>query len=82
MQGVIGYLVIMIGSVLSMFNVIDVTRGAGLPALVPGGLFELVLPIWLFARGFRAQSIDSPIGGARRASTPTQLVSTSSARRP
>jgi hypothetical protein len=29
-----------------------VTQGAGLLAVVPGGLFELILPIWLLAKGF------------------------------
>jgi hypothetical protein len=32
--------------------VVDVTQGAGLLAVVPGGLFELILPIWLLAKGF------------------------------
>jgi hypothetical protein len=40
-----------------MFNVIDVTHGAGMLALVPGGLFELVLPIWLFTKGFTRQQV-------------------------
>ena len=35
-----------------MFGVVDVTQGIGLVALVPGGVFELVLPIWLFVKGF------------------------------
>jgi len=29
-----------------------VTQGAGLIAIAPGGLFELILPIWLLAKGF------------------------------
>ncbi|MCU1626806.1 MAG: hypothetical protein JWP64_1755, partial [Pseudonocardia sp.] len=32
--------------------IVDVTQGVGLLALVPGGLFELILPIWLLAKGF------------------------------
>jgi hypothetical protein len=32
----------------------DVTKGAGLVASVPGGVFELALPIWLLAKGFNA----------------------------
>lgn len=28
------------------------TQGVGLLALVPGGLFELILPLWLIVRGF------------------------------
>jgi hypothetical protein len=59
MLGLIGYPIFLVGSTLAMFNVIDITRGAGMLALVPGGLFELVLPIWLFAKGFTSQ----PVGG-------------------
>ena len=53
MLGLIGYPVFLVGTVLAMFNLIHVTHGAGMLALVPGGLFELILPIWLFAKGFR-----------------------------
>ena len=35
-----------------MFNVTSVTHGVGQVALVPGGLFELILPIWLIVKGF------------------------------
>ncbi|HWH12119.1 MAG TPA: hypothetical protein VG165_13400 [Solirubrobacteraceae bacterium] len=42
----------MVGTVLAMFNLIHVTHVAGTLALVPGGLFELILPIWLVAKGF------------------------------
>jgi len=31
-----------------------VTKGAGLIAIAPGGLFELILPIWLLAKGFNS----------------------------
>jgi hypothetical protein len=50
--GAIGYPVLLVGTVLAMFDVTDVTEGAGLLALLPGGLFELILPIWLIAKGF------------------------------
>jgi hypothetical protein len=50
--GLIGYPVLLVGSVLAMFGVTDVTQGGGLLAIAPGGLFELILPIWLLARGF------------------------------
>ncbi len=42
----IGYPVFLVGTVLAMFNLIHVTHGAGMLALVPGGLFALILPIW------------------------------------
>jgi hypothetical protein len=31
---------------------VGLAQGVGLIALVPGGLFELILPIWLIAKGF------------------------------
>jgi hypothetical protein len=52
MLGLIGYPVFLVGTVLAMFNLIHVTHGAGMLALVPGGLFELILPIWPVAKGF------------------------------
>jgi hypothetical protein len=52
MLGLIGYPIFLVGTVLAMFNVVDVTHGAGMLTLVPGGLFELLLPIWLFTSGF------------------------------
>jgi hypothetical protein len=56
--GLIGYPVFLVGSILAMFNLIDVTHGAGMLALVPGGLFELILPIWLFTKGFASHQIE------------------------
>jgi hypothetical protein len=50
--GLIGYPALLAGCVLDLFNLADITQGAGLVALVPGGVFELLLPIWLLAKGF------------------------------
>jgi Domain of unknown function (DUF4386) len=52
--GLIGYPVLLVGTVLDKFGLTDVTQGAGLLAVVPGGLFELILPIWLLAKGFNS----------------------------
>jgi hypothetical protein len=60
MLGLIGYPVFLVGTVLAMFDVVDVTHGAGMLALVPGGLFELLLPMWLFTRGFASGGRRSP----------------------
>jgi hypothetical protein len=60
--GVIAYPVLFVGTVLDMFDLIDVTEGAGLVAVAPGGLFELILPIWLLAKGF-----SHPVTTERRA---------------
>jgi hypothetical protein len=64
--GLIGYPVLLLGTILAMFNLTSLTHGAGLGALVPGGLFELILPIWLFAKGFN----DSSQTTSRRSETP------------
>ncbi len=56
--GVIGYPVLFVGAVLNMFGLTDVTQGAGVLAVVPGGLFELILPIWLLAKGFSSSGHD------------------------
>jgi hypothetical protein len=56
--GVIGYPVLLAGAVLAVFGVGDVSHGAGMAALVPGGLFELLMPLWLLARGFRTSVRD------------------------
>jgi hypothetical protein len=57
--GLIGYPVFLMGSMLAMFKLVSVTHGLGMLALVPGGLFELILPIWLFTRGFTSHQIES-----------------------
>jgi hypothetical protein len=58
MLGLIGYPIFLVGTILAMFNLINVTHGAGMLALVPGGLFELILPIWLFTKGFTSHQIE------------------------
>jgi Domain of unknown function (DUF4386) len=50
--GLIGYPILLLGCILTVFNVGSLTGGPGLVVLVPGGLFELILPIWLLAKGF------------------------------
>ena len=50
--GLIGYPALLVGTVLAIFQVTDMNHGAGLIAVVPGALFELIFPIWLIARGF------------------------------
>ncbi len=59
MLGLVGYPVFLAGTILAMFNLIDVTHGAGMLVLVLGGLFELILPIWLFTKGFTSRRIEA-----------------------
>ena len=52
--GLIGYAALLIGSSLELFGLklymID---------YVPGGLFELILPMWLIVKGFNSSAIVS-----------------------
>jgi hypothetical protein len=53
--GLAGYISLTVGVPLDLLGFLDMSAGAGLLLLVPGGLFELVfLPIWLMAKGFNA----------------------------
>jgi hypothetical protein len=54
--GLISYPALLVGGILDMYNVAEVTAGLGLITLAPGAVFELVLPIWLIAKGFTFSS--------------------------
>lgn len=56
--GLVTYPTLLAGSILDMFNLVDVTQGIGLVALVPGALFEFILPVWLIVRGFSVPDHD------------------------
>ncbi len=52
--GLVGYALLMLTVPLDLLGAINVESGAGLLMLAPGGMYEfLVLPMWLFAKGFR-----------------------------
>lgn len=52
--GLVGYALLTLTVPLDLLGAIDVKGGAGLLMLAPGGMYEfLVLPIWLFGKGFR-----------------------------
>jgi hypothetical protein len=57
--GIIGYLMLFLGVVLDMFSIFNINNGAGMLLYLPGGLFELFLPIWLFIKGFNSSAIAS-----------------------
>ena len=58
--GLIGGVVLLLGTALAMmFSHVDVNQGLGLLAVVPGGLFELILPIWLLLKGFDLSALNS-----------------------
>jgi hypothetical protein len=50
--GLVGYPLLLLGTILTAFDVTDATHGSGQVWLALGGLFELILPIWLIAKGF------------------------------
>ena len=54
--GIIGYIVLISGSVLELFAHNDIVEIA---SVVPGGLFEITLSIWLIAKGFSPSAIAS-----------------------
>ena len=57
--GIIGYLMLFLGVVLDMFSFFNINDGAGMLLYLPGGLFELFFPIWLFLKGFNSSAIAS-----------------------
>ncbi len=56
--GLIGYVALLLVAVLDMLGIVDTVAGLGLIGLVPGSLFEFLLPIWLFAKGFNVIASD------------------------
>jgi hypothetical protein len=57
--GFVGYVSLTIGVPLDLLGLLDMSHGAGLLLVVPGGLFELVfLPVWLITKGFSAAHAD------------------------
>jgi len=54
--GIIGYIVLISGSVMELFAHNDIVEIA---SVVPGGLFEITLSIWLIAKGFSPSAIAS-----------------------
>ena len=50
--GFVGYAALMIGALLEIFG-----HSALLALSIPGGLFEIILPLLLFARGFNSPAV-------------------------
>jgi hypothetical protein len=61
MVGIVGYAVLLPAAVLALFGLLDPTPGAsGSLVAVPVAIFEIILmPVWLFARGFNVSAIPS-----------------------
>ena len=57
--GIIGYAMLLLGVLLNMLRYVNLNTSAGILLYLPGGLFELFLPIWLFVKGFSSSAIAS-----------------------
>ncbi len=57
--GMIGYVVLLLGSISEMFAHNDIIE---IVSVIPGGLFEITLSVWLIAKGFNISAIGSESG--------------------
>jgi hypothetical protein len=57
--GLIGYALLSIGVLLDLLGYFSMNTDIGMLVYLPGGLFELFLPIWLFVKGFNSPAIAS-----------------------
>jgi hypothetical protein len=57
--GLIGYALLSIGVLLDLLGYFPMNTNAGMLLEIPGGLFELFLPLWLFIKGFNSSAITS-----------------------
>lgn len=75
--GMIGYVAILLAIPSTLLNLATLDAGPGMLLYVPGGLFELILPVLLIARGFRRTAPDvtsiAPQAG-RLPHSPVRLV--------
>jgi len=62
-SGLIGYPILMVGAIAEVFG-----THIGLVLTIPGMFFELVLPFWLFTKGFQPEAYAGP--AARRTAPP------------
>jgi hypothetical protein len=60
--GFVGYALLLLSAVLDICGLINTTNGLGAILYIPGGLWEfIVLPVWLFIKGFNFSFINSNI---------------------
>jgi hypothetical protein len=55
--GIIGYALLLGGVLFDLFGYFHMDSRAGMLVYIPGGLFELLLPLWLFIKGFNTSII-------------------------
>jgi hypothetical protein len=57
--GIIGYAMLLLGVLLNIRGYVDLNTSTGMLLYLPGGLFELFLPVWFFVKGFNPSAIVS-----------------------
>ena len=62
--GIIGYAMLSVGVLLDLLGYFYMNSDAGMLLYIPGGLFELFLPVWLFIKGFNPSIIASEFAKA------------------
>ncbi len=67
--GIVGYAALLIGALLELFGF-----KVGLFYSIPGGLFELILPIWLVAKGFSSSATVSVVLTKSQTSTLERIL--------
>ena len=62
--GLLGYSLLLLGVALDLPGIVDMHSGTAQALIIPGALFEvIVLPIWLFAKGFKRPEISARTTG-------------------
>jgi hypothetical protein len=54
--GLVGYSLLAVGIRVILFSPVKLDAGWGMAFIMPGGLFELILPLLLIAKGFSLES--------------------------
>jgi hypothetical protein len=54
--GMIGYVLLLLGIPCALLGLADLNASWGMVFFAPGGLFELILPVLLFVKGFRVST--------------------------
>jgi len=57
--GIVGYVFLLLGSISEMFGHKEIVE---IVSVIPGGLFEITLSVWLIVKGFNASAIGSEPG--------------------
>lgn len=58
-QGLVGYLFLLLSAILDIFVIVDTIRGIGLIMYLPYDFRELIaFPAWLFIKGFKLKPVE------------------------